>query len=166
MLAILQIAQSGTLFLYQGQELGMKNFPETWGIKEYKDIATQNYINRWVYLTELNEIPILMLKLRMLKKRKEEQKRDNVDISDLLLDIARSARDHSRVPMQWDSTPDDGFTTGIPWMRVNDDYKIWNVDNQKSDPASPLSFYKTALAIRKAYPALVCGSSSSITTFP
>jgi alpha-glucosidase len=43
MLAILQISQTGTLYVYQGQELGLKNFPRTWGIEEYKDIAMQNY---------------------------------------------------------------------------------------------------------------------------
>jgi len=91
----------------------------------------------------------------VLKKRQEDQKRDDVDISDVLLDIARSARDHSRVPMQWDSTANAGFTAGTPWMRVNDDYTEWNVDKQSSDPESPLSFYKRALAVRKAYPAFV-----------
>jgi alpha-glucosidase len=44
--AILQISQSGTQFIFQGQELGLKNFPGDWGIEEYKDIASQNYWNR------------------------------------------------------------------------------------------------------------------------
>jgi alpha-glucosidase len=43
LLAILQTTLSGTLFVYQGEELGMRNFPETWGIDEYKDVASQNY---------------------------------------------------------------------------------------------------------------------------
>jgi len=46
MLAILEISQTGTLYIYQGQELGLKNFPRTWGIEEYKDIATQNYYKK------------------------------------------------------------------------------------------------------------------------
>ena len=46
MLAILEISQSGTLYIYQGLELGLKNFPRTWGIEEYKDIATQNYYKK------------------------------------------------------------------------------------------------------------------------
>jgi len=45
MLAILEVTQTGTLYVYQGQELGLKNFPRTWGIDEYKDVATQNYWN-------------------------------------------------------------------------------------------------------------------------
>lgn len=46
MLAILHITQSGTLYIFQGQELGLKNFPRSWGIEEYKDVASQNYWNR------------------------------------------------------------------------------------------------------------------------
>lgn len=45
LLAMLQTTQSGTLYVYQGEELGMKNFPRSWGIEEYKDVATRNYYN-------------------------------------------------------------------------------------------------------------------------
>jgi glycosidase len=48
MLSILQITQGGTLYVYQGQEIAMSNFPETWSIDEYKDVATINYWNRCV----------------------------------------------------------------------------------------------------------------------
>ena len=42
MLATLCAGQSGTLYLYQGQELGLKNMPRSWGIEEYKDIESIN----------------------------------------------------------------------------------------------------------------------------
>jgi len=45
MLAILQTTQTGTLYVYQGQEIGMKNFPRSWPVEEYKDVATINYWN-------------------------------------------------------------------------------------------------------------------------
>jgi oligo-1,6-glucosidase len=48
LLAMLEITQGGTLFVYQGEELGMKNSPKSWGIDEYKDAATINYYNRYV----------------------------------------------------------------------------------------------------------------------
>ena len=48
LLAILQTTQSGTLFVYQGEEIGMKNFPRPWGIEEYKDVATINFWNQCV----------------------------------------------------------------------------------------------------------------------
>lgn len=43
LLAILQVTQSGTLYVYQGEELGMANFSKSWGIEEYKDSRTQDY---------------------------------------------------------------------------------------------------------------------------
>lgn len=51
MLAILQISQAGTLYIFQGQELALKNLPRTWGIKEYKDIASQNHWKQFVLLS-------------------------------------------------------------------------------------------------------------------
>jgi alpha-glucosidase len=45
MLAILQVTQTGTLYVYQGEEIGMKNFSRSWPIEEYKDVATINYWN-------------------------------------------------------------------------------------------------------------------------
>lgn len=48
MLATFLVLQSGTVYIYQGQELGMRNCPRDWGIEEYKDIETLNYWNKWV----------------------------------------------------------------------------------------------------------------------
>lgn len=47
MLAILEVAQTGTLYVYQGEEIAMANVPRSWGIKEYKDVATRNYYKRY-----------------------------------------------------------------------------------------------------------------------
>lgn len=49
MLALLQVAQTGTLYVYQGEEMAMANVPRSWGIVEYKDVATQNYYKRCVF---------------------------------------------------------------------------------------------------------------------
>ena len=51
--------------------------------------------------------------------------------------------------MQWNSEPHAGFTTGSPWMRVNDDYKFCNVAAQVGSKTSVLSFWKEMLALRK-----------------
>jgi len=145
MLAILQVTQSGTQFVYQGQELGLKNFPRSWGIEEYKDIASQNFWNR------------------ILEKRKKEEGNDQeVDMSDILDDFQKKARDHARVPMQWDATRNAGFTTGDPWMRVNEDYPTWNATAQISDDKSVRSFWKKALSIRKQYDVLIYGDFEDI----
>ncbi|KAJ7581855.1 glycoside hydrolase family 13 protein [Mycena floridula] len=139
MLAIMQITQGGTLYVYQGEELGLKNFPRSWGIEEYKDVASQNYWNK------------------VLKRRQQESGKDDVDMEDVLDGFQKKARDHSRVPMQWDSSPHSGFTTGTPWMRVNDDFTSWNVSKQLEDPQSVYTLWQQALKFRKQYPALISG---------
>ena len=48
MLAILQISQGGTIYVYQGEEIGMANFSKSWGIEEYKDVATQLYWTKYI----------------------------------------------------------------------------------------------------------------------
>lgn len=53
LLAIFQVAQGGTLFLYQGEEIGMKNMPKTWGLEEYKDIAGLRFYKQYVWLLNI-----------------------------------------------------------------------------------------------------------------
>lgn len=43
LLCLMQISLSGTLFVYQGEELGMRNVPPSWDIKEYKDVESINF---------------------------------------------------------------------------------------------------------------------------
>jgi len=79
-------------------------------------------------------------------------------MSDVLDGISKKARDHSRTPVQWDGSSHAGFTTGTPWMRVNDDYADpWNAEAQIKDEGSVRSFWKRALAIRKEHEVLVYG---------
>ena len=61
------------------------------------------------------------------------------------------ARDNSRTPMQWSNEKNGGFTLGKPWMKVNENYKQINVQNQLNDENSVLFFYKKAIALRKEY---------------
>ncbi|KAG1808769.1 glycoside hydrolase family 13 protein [Suillus variegatus] len=139
MLAIFEVTQAGTLYVYQGQELGIKNFPQTWGIEEYKDVASQNY---WNLIKE---------------QRQKAQGKEDVEMSDLLDGFARKARDHARTPMQWNASPHGGFTTGTPWMRVNDDYREWNAEQQIDDETSVHAFWKRALKVRKTHDVLIYG---------
>ncbi|PBK93930.1 glycoside hydrolase family 13 protein [Armillaria gallica] len=141
MLAILEVTQKGTLYIYQGQELGLKNFPPSWKLEEYKDVASQNYWNR-------------ILERRMRETGKEA---NEIDMEDVFEGFRRKARDHARVPMQWDSSTNAGFSKGVPWMRVNEDYETWNASCQLEDEHSVLTFYKRALETRKQYPVLIFG---------
>ncbi|RFU33121.1 hypothetical protein B7463_g3211, partial [Scytalidium lignicola] len=130
MLAMLQTTSTGTLFLYQGQEIGMTNLPASWSIEEYKDISSQNY---W----------------KSVKKSTNEKSILNLAIDN----IRMVARDHARTPMQWHDGLHGGFTTSKkgPWMRINDNYRDINVKQQSEDPYSVLSFWKQMLALRKQY---------------
>ncbi|KAF5020535.1 hypothetical protein F66182_7434 [Fusarium sp. NRRL 66182] len=119
--------QSGTVFVYQGQELGMANMPNDWEMAEYRDLET---LNHWEELKRL------------------------AGSDEALLEIARreyrlKSRDHARTPVQWDSTPNAGFTTGTPWIRVNDDYQTWNAAAQMTTPGSVFNYWQSALALRK-----------------
>ncbi|KAK2735720.1 alpha-glucosidase mal12 [Onygenales sp. PD_40] len=134
MLAVLQTTLTGTLFIYQGQEIGMINAPKSWPIDEYKDIEGLNYY-----------------------REAERQSAEGVDPTRrerIMRGLQTLARDHSRLPMQWDDSEYAGFGTAAPWMRVHDLYREINVAKQLGDPESVLEFYKRALGLRKEYAGL------------
>ncbi|KAJ4378129.1 hypothetical protein N0V83_000962 [Neocucurbitaria cava] len=131
MLAIWLIGQTGSLFLYQGQEIGMINIPKEWGMEEYKDVESQNYWAEAVRLAEDGTDPT----------RKER----------IGYGLQLMARDHSRLPFQWDGSINGGFSTGKPWMRAHDNYKSINAASQEKDADSVLSFYKRMLRLRKEH---------------
>ncbi|KAH8831350.1 glycoside hydrolase family 13 protein [Flagelloscypha sp. PMI_526] len=142
MLALFQITQSGTQYVYQGQELGVRNAPISWGFEEYQDIASINYYQR------------------VLEERRKEQGKHDVDMNDVLEAFQRKARDHARLPMPWSNEAHGGFTApdAKPWMRAHDDYPTWNADTLAKDSTSVLSFWKKALAFRKGSDTLIYGS--------
>jgi glycosidase len=126
---------AGTIYVYQGDELGMRNFPIHWSPEEYKDIESVNY---WK-------------KMRAMHPNDEEQ-----------LGLARKvmqqkARDHSRTPMQWTSeAPNGGFCRKDvkPWMRVNDDYPMINAEAEMRKGGEDLStfqFWARSLENRKKH---------------
>jgi alpha-glucosidase len=67
-------------------------------------------------------------------------------------------RDGERTPMQWDDTPNAGFTTATPWLPVPPTYKTHNVADESKDPTSILSLYRKVLNLRHTTPALLDGS--------
>ncbi|KAJ5611672.1 Alpha-glucosidase [Penicillium herquei] len=132
MLAMLVGTLSGTLYVYQGQEIGMVNTPEEWPISEYKDLDSLNYYN---YV-------------------KEQTGNDPVAMKAVKAALAHLARDHARIPMQWDDSPNAGFSSegAKTWMRVHDNYPTLNVKRQTNDPNSVLSFWRQLLHTRRANP--------------
>ena len=123
-LAVSYLFQKGTPFLYQGQEIGMTNWrPESADM--YRDVQTLYTYNH----SNLNK----PLQVRLEK-------------------MWRSSRDGARSPVQWDSSPNAGFTTGTPWFYVNQNYPEINVEKQNTDPNSVLNFYRKAISLRKSLP--------------
>ena len=66
-------------------------------------------------------------------------------------------RDPARTPMQWDASMHAGFTSGRPWLPVSLDFGAVNVDCQRYDERSLLSFYRRVMRLRKASRALRFG---------
>ncbi|MBQ7801892.1 MAG: alpha-glucosidase [Oscillospiraceae bacterium] len=124
-LAVSYLFQQGTPFVYQGQEIGMLNWqPESIG--QYRDVQS-------IYNYHHSD-----------PKLSDEQK---------LKKLWRSSRDSARTPVQWDDSPNAGFTTAeTPWMDVNGNYREINVAQQEADPDSILNFYRKAIRLRKELP--------------
>ncbi|HLW85056.1 MAG TPA: alpha-glucosidase [Candidatus Sulfotelmatobacter sp.] len=71
-------------------------------------------------------------------------------------------RDGERTPMQWDESPNAGFSTAKPWLPVPPTYKTHNVADESKDPNSVLEFYKSVLKLRHASKALLDGSYTAL----
>ncbi|KAL8291593.1 hypothetical protein RQP46_001851 [Phenoliferia psychrophenolica] len=141
-LATLHNSLCGTVYIYEGDEIGMKNVPSSWTIDDFPDVATKMYWQTCVFFVE----------------RIATTGEANPDMADVLDQLLHKARDNARTPMQWDTSPHAGFTTGKPWMRVNEDFKDgWNVADQEKDSESVLSYWKQMLQVRKSNPVLVHG---------
>ena len=123
MLGTVSLLLRGIPFIYQGQEIGMTN--AHWGsIEEFNDINTKDQ-----YRVALNA------------GLTEEQ---------ALAACEKMSRDNARTPMQWDASANAGFTTGTPWLKVNDNYRDINVAAQENDPDSVLNYYRRLTALRKS----------------
>mgnify|MGYP004525660517 FL=1 len=132
MLAICLHMMQGTPYIYQGEEIGMKNI-EFQSIEECNDIEA---INAY----------------------KEYTSDGRISPEDMMRYINKKGRDNARTPMQWNDTENAGFTTGTPWFTVNPNYKEVNVAEQEKEPDSILNFYKHLIQMRKEYPIIVYGS--------
>ena len=132
MLAICLHMMQGTPYIYQGEEIGMKNI-EFQSIEECNDIEALNAY-------------------------KEYTSDGRISPEDMMRYINKKGRDNARTPMQWNDTENAGFTTGTPWFTVNPNYKEVNVAEQEKDPDSILNFYKHLIQMRKEYPIIVYGS--------
>ena len=132
MLAILLFGMEGTPYIYEGQELGMTNM--RLDLDEYQDIETRGMI--------------------------DARRAEGYDDADILRSARAKSRDNARTPMQWNDTEHAGFTTGTPWLRVNENYREINAASQVGVSGSVFECYRALIRLRKAYPVFTEGAFS------
>ena len=126
----------GTPYVYQGEEIGMTNVRFA-SIDEYRDIETLN-----MYRQEVIE--------------------RGADPGKVMAAIHAKGRDNARTPMQWNDSPQAGFTTGTPWIGVNPNFPDINVDRAMADPDSIFHYYRRLIRLRKECPIVVHGRYEAI----
>ena len=129
-LATLLHLHRGTPYVYQGQELGMANFPFT-TVDDFRDVESVNHFGTAMVAGE--------------------------DPAGVLAALRQMSRDNARTPVQWDASPNAGFTTGKPWLQVNPDHTEWNAAAQREDPTSVLAHYRRLIALRHENPVVALG---------
>ena len=121
----------GTPYVYQGEELGMTNayFDR---LEDYRDIESINAFHQYV---------------------------DSglVKAEDMMRYLKEISRDNARTPMQWDASPNAGFTTGTPWINVNPNYPKINAQAAVADPDSVFHYYQELIRLRHTLPVIVYG---------
>ena len=131
MLATCLHMMQGTPYIYQGEELGMTNYPFR-EPGEFRDIESIQGYQEWCesgLLSREEFWPCLLEK----------------------------SRDNARTPMQWDDTEHAGFTQGTPWIAVNPNFKEINAKVETEDRQSVFHYYRNLIELRKRHPIIVYG---------
>lgn len=122
MLGTVSVLLRGIPFIYQGQEIGMQN--ARWNsVDEFDDISTKD-------------------QYRMAREA-------GLSDAEALAVCSVMSRDNARTPMQWKDAPQAGFTSGTPWLKVNDNYPVINVEKEEGQLDSVLHYYRKLIALRK-----------------
>ncbi len=131
MLATVLHGMKGTPYIYQGEEIGMTNYPFS-GIEDFFDVESVN----------------------MYRERKQM----GYPEEEIIKSLCTKSRDNARTPMQWDNSPSAGFTEGTPWCRVNPNYTKINAEETLKDQNSIFHYYKKLIRLRKEEPILIYGT--------
>ena len=123
MLATMLHGMQGTPYIFQGEELGMTNCKLD--IDQYVDVEIRN-----------------LYKARTAAGYSHE---------DVMASIYARGRDNARTPMQWSADVNAGFTTGKPWLPVNENYSFINAAAAMADENSTFHYYQKLIALRKEY---------------
>lgn len=131
MFAIILHLMHGTPYIYNGEEIGMTNYPVK-SIDEVSDIESINMYN--------------------------ERLKAGYEAQSLIHAINVKGRDNARTPIQWDNTKNAGFTTGTPWLHVNPNYHQINVEAALKDPNSIFYTYQKLIKLRHENSIIVDGN--------
>ena len=132
MLATCLHLMKGTPYVYQGEELGMTNYPFA-SVEECDDLEAHDAY-------------------RMLTQDCGCSHEEAMDA------LRAKCRDNSRTPMQWDASAKAGFTTGDPWLPINPNARFVNAEAQVDDPNSVFSHYAGLIALRRESDLVVHGT--------
>lgn len=130
------LTQRATPFVYQGDEIGMTNYPFT-TIEQFDDVEVKGLWKDFV-LTGRTTAEELITHLRL------------------------NSRDHARTPVQWSNEMHGGFTTGTPWLAVNPNHDTVNAQSATDDPHSVYHWYRRLIDIRRHNEVLVHGSYADV----
>jgi glycosidase len=131
-LGTLVLASRGTPFVYQGEEIGMTNYPFD-SMDELRDADATNRIREAVEAGDIEGFE---------------------EVRDL---VRYRSRDNARTPMQWDASEGAGFTDGEPWIGVNPNHEWLNVAADRAAEASVFEHFRRLIELRHAHDALVYG---------
>ena len=123
MLATMLHGMQGTPYIFQGEELGMTNIKLD--ISQYADVESLN-----------------------LYREKTAAGCGHQQVMDM---IYARGRDNARTPMQWTAGENAGFTTGKPWLPVNENHSFVNAEAALADPNSVFRYYQKLIELRKQY---------------
>lgn len=122
----------GTPFIFQGEEIGMTN--PKYSVEEYEDIDLKN------------------------KYREQVKTKHLLNTNEFLAIEHKITRDNSRTPMQWNGEKNAGFTTGIPWYKINPNYFRINVESDKASEKSVFKYYQRLIKLRHSEEILTKGN--------
>jgi len=131
MLATCLHMMQGTPYVFQGEELGMTNYP-------------------WTSIDQINDIESLG-NYRAFHEKGLMTEAEGIEM------MRHRSRDNARTPMQWDDGPQAGFTTGKPWLPVNPNHTLINAAEQVKRPDSVFHYYRKLIALRKELDVMVYG---------
>ncbi|KOX19902.1 alpha-amylase [Saccharothrix sp. NRRL B-16348] len=120
----------GTPYVYQGEELGMTNAPFA-GVHELRDVESLNHY--------------------------AESVAAGGEPESVLRGLRAMGRDNARTPVQWDASPNAGFTTGRPWIAVNPNHTWLSAEAQYDDPDSVFNHYRRLIELRHSLPVIARG---------